>query len=222
MLGTFVLLGLVLPCQCSHWIYPYNLGRSLFMLIFHLPGGLGCSGLCDQVGWVRTVLPELQLQPWKGWFEPSTSGCCWAMSDLPGNGHSGSGFPKGRKCPPGLPGVPGTERGRRCWVLLFSCRTHPQIPAAPREELLVWPLRSPAPSPPFPGQQCWKPLALFPCREMGAVLFSLLDHGFQGRKNIFLALKPLCSTRLEKQDEVWDAIRALGSCTAPVPLRHRR
>lgn len=60
MLGTLVLLGLALPHQCSHWVYPYNLERSLFKLVFQLPAGLGCSGQCGQIGRVRTMLPQLQ------------------------------------------------------------------------------------------------------------------------------------------------------------------
>lgn len=34
MLGTLELLGLMLPHQCSPWIYPYALERSLFRLVF--------------------------------------------------------------------------------------------------------------------------------------------------------------------------------------------
>lgn len=78
-----------------------------------LPGGLECSGQCGQIGWA--VLP--QLQPWKRWFELNKSSCCWEMSDLPGNGYSGSGFPKGRKCPPGLAGVTGS---RQCPAMLWK------------------------------------------------------------------------------------------------------
>lgn len=110
VLGTLELLGLALPCQCSHWIYPYNKEGSFFRLIFQLPGGLGCPGQGGQIGWA--MLPQLQLWPWKGWFELNMNSCCWEMSDLSGNRHSGLfGFPKGRKCPPGLAGV---TRSRQC------------------------------------------------------------------------------------------------------------
>lgn len=185
VLGTLELLGLALPCQCSHCIYPYNLQRSLLRLVFQLAGGLGCSGQCGQIGW--TVLP--QLQPWEGWFELNMSGCHWEMSDLSGNRHSGSGFPKGRKCPPGLAGV---TRSRQCPAMLgkslaedggFCCFPAEHIPKS-----LLFQMRSCSFGPLglqphlllFQGSDAENPW-LHSCAEKWVLpCFPSLDHEFLG------------------------------------------
>lgn len=235
MLGTLVLLGLALPRQCSHWIYPYNLERSLFKLVFQLPAGLGCSGQCGQIGWIRTRLPQLQLQPWKGWFELKRSGCCWEMSGLPGSGHSGSGCPKGRKCPPGLAGVTGS---RQCAAMLWknlagdggSCC----FPAEHIPKSLLFQVRSCSFGPfglqphllLFQGSDAENPW-LHSCAEKWVLsCFPSLTMTFWDEKIFSLLLNPCAPPSWKsrfQQDEVWDAIRgcALWSWPASIPRSHR-
>lgn len=205
-------------------------------LLFQLPAGLGCSGQCDQRGW--TVLP--QLQPWKGWFELNMSSCCWEMSDLPGNGHSGSEFPQGRKCPAGLAGVTGSRQcpamlwknlagdgGSCCFPaehvpksLLVSCRTCPTLPAVPSEELLICPLGLQPYLLLFQGSDAENPW-LHSCAEKWVLsCFPSLTTNFWDEKIFSLLLNPCAPPAwksLFQQEKVWDAIcaRALGNCSAP-------
>lgn len=92
--------------------------------------------------------------------------------------------------------------GRRRQILVFSYRTSPKTPL--RYQARSCSFGTGLHQDPDPIPSCKRvvmlenTLALFLCREIGAVLFCLLGHELLGRKNIFLALKPLRSTRLEK------------------------
>lgn len=105
--------------SCWLWCCPTNV-LSGFIL---LPCREACSGWSSASWWFGMLwavwpnrvdsapsAPGLERVVWA-----QMSSCCWEMSDLFGNGHSGSGFPKGRKCPPDLAGVTGS---RQCPAML--------------------------------------------------------------------------------------------------------
>lgn len=143
------------------------------------------------------------------------------MSALSRNGHGGSGFPKGRKCPPGLASVTGS---RQCPAMLWknlaedggSCC----FPAEHIPKSLLFQVRSCS----F-GPLGLQPHLLFQCSDAEnpwlhscagkwvLPCFPSSIMNFWDEKIFSLLLNPCAPPGWKsrfQQDEVWDAIRELG------------
>lgn len=191
---------------------------------------LGCGAVS-----ARPMLPHVvpsHTQRLEGRFELKTSGRCWEVSDLRGNGHGRARFRKGRKCTSGLAGVTGSRQRSallcenlaeevRSWC--FPMRHLPSRPrctnpgAGPQPYVL---LEAGSDAGKRPGSVSVQEKSVLCC-------FASLVMNCWDEKIFSLLLNPCAPPGWKsrfQQDEIWDAIRhrALRSRAVPIPVPSRR